>query len=65
MCDTMREERLVSADKIKMRVAGRRCRTHAAKTPTTDDFPECRNAFSNPRRGGFSMTSAKNAIISL
>ena len=47
MCITILVAKLVSADKIKIRVSGRKNKTHAAKIPTIVDLPECLNAIMN------------------
>ena len=40
ICATMRDANAVCADKTKILVSGCKYKTHAAKIPTTVDFPE-------------------------
>jgi len=65
MCDTILDASFVSADKIKIRAAGFSRNTHAAKIPTTDDFPECRNDKSKARPPSAAKVSTRNFNIFL
>jgi hypothetical protein len=40
MCSTIRDAKVFSADKIKIRVVGYKYNIHAANMPTTVDLPE-------------------------